>query len=131
MPLFNLPPAPGEPARAGFVIQKVPVTFDTAVRTGGDYGVVETSPNLTEVQGLAFATIVTWGTPGAASHDKARGWNCIDGGIDRTEARRRARRSGSPSRRRFSRRRRRVRGRCRAPSRSIPGENRTTRSWRR
>ncbi len=86
VPLFNLPPAPGEPARAGFIIQKVPVTFDTAVRTGSDYGVVVTSPNLTEVQGLAFATIVTWGTPGAASHDKARGWDCIDGGNDRTES---------------------------------------------
>ncbi len=85
VPLFNLPPAPGEPARAGFVLEKVPVTFDSAVRTGGDYGVVETSPNLSEVQGLAFATIVTWGTPGAQSHDNARGWNCIDGGDHRTE----------------------------------------------
>jgi hypothetical protein len=80
VPLFNLPPAPGEPARAGFTIAKVPVTLDTAVRTGGDYGVVVTSRNLSEVQGLAFATIVTWGTPGAPSHDKARGWSCINGG---------------------------------------------------
>ncbi len=86
VPLFNLPPAPGEPARAGFVLAKVPVTFDTAVRTGGDYGVVVTSPNLSEVQGLVSATIVTWGTPGAQSHDKARGWSCIVGGLDRGNA---------------------------------------------
>ena len=59
------------------------MTIDSAVRTGGDYGVVETSHNLTEIQGLAFATIVTWGTPGAASHDKARGWSCIIGGDER------------------------------------------------
>ncbi len=86
VPLFNLPPAPGEPARAGFVLLKVPVTFDTAVRTGGDYGVVVTSHNLSEVQGLVSATIVTWGTPGAPSHDKARGWSCIIGGFDRRGA---------------------------------------------
>jgi hypothetical protein len=86
VPLFNLPPAPGEPARAGFILEKTPVTFDAAVRTGRDYGVVVTSHNLTEVQGLGSATIVTWGTPGAASHDKSRGWQCINGGSDRTEA---------------------------------------------
>ncbi len=85
VPLFNLPPAPGEPARAGFVVEKVPVTFDTAVRAGGDYGVVASSHNISEAQGLVFATIVVWGTPGDPSHDKARGWNCIDGGNDRTE----------------------------------------------
>jgi hypothetical protein len=85
VPLFNLIPAPGEPARAGFIFDKAPVTFDTAVRTGRDYGVVVSSHNISETQGLVFATIVLWGTPGDPSHDKARGWDCIDGGIDRTE----------------------------------------------
>jgi hypothetical protein len=85
VPLFNLPPAPGEPARAGFVVQKVPNTVDTSVRTGGDYGVVATSHNISEAQGLVSATIVVWGTPGDPSHDRARGWNCIDGGFHRTE----------------------------------------------
>jgi hypothetical protein len=80
VPVFNLVPAPGEPARFGFEFDQVPVVLDTAVRTGEGYGVevkVANAPESAEVLG----TILTvWGVPGDSSHDNARGWECLGGG---------------------------------------------------
>jgi hypothetical protein len=79
-PLFNLAPTAGEPARFGFEFAHAPITLDTAVRTGGDYGVTVNVNNITELTNLLSSTVTFWGVPGDSRHDEARGWECLSGG---------------------------------------------------
>jgi hypothetical protein len=79
VPLFNLVPATGEPARFGFEVYETPVTIDTSVRTGSDYGVTATVTNTTELANFLAATVTFWGVPGAAGHNASRGWECLAG----------------------------------------------------
>jgi hypothetical protein len=80
VPLFNLTPAVGEPARFGFSVLSVPVILDTSVRTGGDYGVTVTVPNISEIANFIASRVTFWGIPGDPRHDSVRGWSCIEGG---------------------------------------------------
>ncbi len=80
VPIFNLVPAPGEPARFGFEIERVPVLIDTSVRTGGDYGIVASVHNITEVSNFISQRVTFWGVPGDPRHDRSRGWSCLAGG---------------------------------------------------
>ncbi len=81
VPVFNLVPAQGEPARFGFeVIGKVPIVIDTSVRSGGDYGVDVSVAAATETAGLLSSQVTFWGVPGDPRHDNARGWECVAGG---------------------------------------------------
>jgi hypothetical protein len=79
LPLFSLEPAVGEPARFGFnvVPGNAPVVIDTAVRSGGDYGVTVSARNITQTAGFLSAKVTVWGTPGDPRHDSSRGWGCI------------------------------------------------------
>jgi hypothetical protein len=82
VPIFNLTPATGEPARFGFEIARNPVIFDTAVRSGPgeDYGVTVNINNITQVVNFISATTVFWGAPNDPSHNASRGWGCVLGG---------------------------------------------------
>jgi hypothetical protein len=80
VPVFNLVPAPGEPAKFGFEITHVPVVLDTSVRTGEDYGVTVHVHNTSAAVQVLGAQVTLWGTPGDPSHDSARGWACIGNG---------------------------------------------------
>jgi len=78
VPLFNLVPAQGEPARFGFEVFKVPVVLDTAVRAAEEYGVTVSVSNASQAAAILGSQVTFWGEPAAASHDHARGWACLD-----------------------------------------------------
>ncbi len=83
VPVFNLVPAQGEPARFGFEYEKVPVSLETSVQTGKGYAVEVKSENTSETAEILSAVVTIWGVPNEASHDEARGWQCIgDGQFD-------------------------------------------------
>ncbi len=78
VPVFNLVPAPGEPARFGFETESTPVTIDIGVRTGRDYAVVANVTNITEAVSYLSSNVTLWGVPGDTRHDSARDWSCLN-----------------------------------------------------
>jgi hypothetical protein len=63
IPVYNIAPAPGEPAAFGFDAISLPVRLDTSVLSNGDYGVRVTSPDLTEAATALAVAITVWGVP--------------------------------------------------------------------
>ena len=89
VPIFNLEPAFGEPARFGFYVPtaNTPVLIDTSLRSGPgenlsggrepDYGVDATVSNITQIAAFLASELTFWGTPGDPRHDNSRGWGCL------------------------------------------------------
>jgi hypothetical protein len=73
-PVYNLVPPHGVAAEFGFIIAKVtPVLLTTSVRTGSDYGLTSTVPDINQAV-LAVASKVTiWGDPANPVHNLIRG----------------------------------------------------------
>ncbi len=81
VPVFNLVPERGEPARFGFVFEKVPVILDTSIQTGNGYAVEVNVKNTSQAAELLSSTVTIWGVPGDKRHENARGWECLGGGF--------------------------------------------------
>jgi hypothetical protein len=81
-PLYALEPNIGEPARFGFQTVIGPVILDTSVRTGGDYGVVVTVPNIVDATFMG-SQVTFWGVPADPRHDNTRGDECLYDGMTR------------------------------------------------
>jgi hypothetical protein len=83
VPLFNVEPAIGEPARFGFLGPGAPVLLNTSVRTGGDYGVTVSVMNITQTVEFVSSEVIFWGTPGDVRHNGMRGWGCLGAAVGR------------------------------------------------
>jgi hypothetical protein len=86
IPVFDLTPAKGEPARLGFEFEGVPIVLDTAVKTGKGYAVEVSSKNTSQTAEVLSVILTIWGTPAAESHSPERGWECLGGGYKRLAA---------------------------------------------
>ncbi|HEY1687517.1 MAG TPA: hypothetical protein VGF95_01500 [Solirubrobacteraceae bacterium] len=62
-PVFNIAPAPGEPAAFMFQIGTSPVRLDTSVLSNGNYGVRVTAGNITQNQPVLSSYVTIWGVP--------------------------------------------------------------------
>jgi hypothetical protein len=80
IPLFNLVPAVGEPAKFGFNFALVPIILDTSIRTGSDYGVEVEVNNINEITHFYGAQVTFWGVPTDPRHDPSRGYRCLVSG---------------------------------------------------
>ena len=80
VPVFNLVPGRGEPARFGFVVLSTPVVLDTAIQSGGDYSATVNTSDVSEVASVLSTQVMLWGVPQDPRHDQSRGWRCLAGG---------------------------------------------------
>jgi hypothetical protein len=82
VPIYNLEPGFGEPARFGFAPAGVPTILDTSVRSDGDYGVDVTVKNVPQIIGFLANTLTFWGVPGDPRHDSSRSVACLEPGSE-------------------------------------------------
>ena len=76
VPVFNLPPGRGEPARFGLMVAGDPVVIDTSVDPEDSYRITAEVHNISQVVQFLASTTTLWGVPGSPAHDASRGWNC-------------------------------------------------------
>jgi hypothetical protein len=72
LPVFNMVPPAGVPARFAFNVVGAIVVLDAHVRTGGDYGLGVTASNTPQGLSIVGSTVTLWGVPSDPSHDTER-----------------------------------------------------------
>jgi hypothetical protein len=76
VPLFNLEPGAGEPAKLGLTAGGAPVVIDTEVDPDDKYRIIGTVRNASQIAAVLSSTVTIWGTPGDPAHNGSRGWAC-------------------------------------------------------
>jgi hypothetical protein len=76
VPVFNLPPADGEPARFGFTVAGDPILINTRVDPDNQYRIIASVNNNSQLVQVLSSTVTLWGAPGDPRHDSSRGWAC-------------------------------------------------------
>ena len=72
--VYNLVPPAGVAAEFGYVaVRHTPVLLEESVRTGRDYGVTTTVPNINQQSNIYASKVTIWGTPADPSHNHWRG----------------------------------------------------------
>jgi uncharacterized repeat protein (TIGR01451 family) len=72
LPVFNLVPPPGVPARFGFNVLGTVVSLNAHLRSSGDYGLSVDVNNIPEGISVAANSLSFWGVPADPSHDAQR-----------------------------------------------------------
>jgi hypothetical protein len=72
MPVYNMVPPPGVPARFAFNVNGSLIVLDAHVRTGGDYGLGVSGSNIPQALPISGNTVTFWGVPADPSHDGER-----------------------------------------------------------
>jgi hypothetical protein len=78
VPIFNLEPQTGEPARFGYEpTPQTPIYIGAAVRSGQDYAIEAPVDNITQIIGFVGQETIFWGVPGDPRHNSSRGAGCL------------------------------------------------------
>jgi hypothetical protein len=71
-PVFLMDPPVGVPVSLGFNVEGTPVTMNTRLRSGSDYGVYAEVHNISEGLPVLSTDLTLWGVPADPSHDPLR-----------------------------------------------------------
>jgi hypothetical protein len=72
--VYNLVPPAGVAAEFGYMAaEETPVLLQSSVRSGKDYGITTTAPEINQEANIYASKVTIWGTPAAAAHDHWRG----------------------------------------------------------
>jgi hypothetical protein len=78
VPIFNLQPAAGVVAEWGTMLAARPIIFQISVRSGSDYGVTVSIPDISQSIPVTGSTVTIWGVPADPGHDPLRGVHCLN-----------------------------------------------------
>jgi uncharacterized repeat protein (TIGR01451 family) len=68
LPVFNMVPPPGSPARFGFNAFGTVVALDAKLRSGSDYGITVAATQVAEGIALVGSEFTVWGVPAETAH---------------------------------------------------------------